>query len=66
MSDALRDPGVGPDAMFSTSLPPSRGQHQTIAVLALELLGEKAPEHRLDATITIARLRNALDRQAGV
>jgi hypothetical protein len=63
---ALRNPRVGPDAMFSEELPPSRGQQQTIATLAAQLLNEEPPSNRLEATILIARLRNALDRKAGV
>lgn len=66
MSDQLRDPTVGPDAMFSETLPPSRGQHHTIATLALQLLGETPPANRLEATIAITRLRHALDRRGGV
>lgn len=61
----VRNPIAGPDAMFSTELPPSRGQHHTIATLAAELLGETPPASRLEATILIVRLRHALDRRAG-
>lgn len=60
MADRIAAPMHGPDAMWSEDLPPSRGQYQTIAVLALELLSVKAPQHRLDASIAITRLRHAL------
>lgn len=60
MPDALRTAAAGPDAMWSTDLPPSRGQYQTIAVLALKLLGVEEPAHRLDASVAITRLQNAL------
>ncbi len=50
---------AGPDGLWSEDLPPSRGQLATIAALALELLGVDQPAHRLDASITITRLRHA-------
>lgn len=53
------DVADGPDAMFSDSLAPSRGQYKTIAVLACQLLGIDPPAHRLDGSIIIARLRSA-------
>lgn len=54
---ALRDAAGGPDGMYRSDLPPSRGQHETIARLALEVLALDVPATRLDATVTIARLR---------
>lgn len=57
---SLQEPSTGPDAMFSTALPPSRGQYQTIATLGLQLLSVDPPKNRLEATIAIARLSTAL------
>jgi hypothetical protein len=64
MPDRLIDPTAGPDSMLSDQLPPSRGQLHTIAVLALGLLGVAPPQHRLDASIAIVRLRTARDDTA--
>ena len=60
MPDALRTAAAGPDALWSTDHDPSRGQYQTIAVLALELLGVAPPLNRYEASVAITRLRNAL------
>jgi hypothetical protein len=59
MSDGLRNPTAGPDSMYSEQLPPSRGQYETIAVLALDLLGVPKPQTRLDATVALTRLQLA-------
>jgi hypothetical protein len=50
----------GPDQYWSDSLPASRGQLASIAELSCELLGLKQPESRLDATVTIVRLKAAI------
>ena len=65
MSDELRSSVHGPDQYWSDKLPPSRGQYQTIAVLALQLLEVEAPQSRLDASIAITRLRHALQSPDG-
>jgi hypothetical protein len=57
---SLRESTSGPDQYWSETLPPSAGQYETIAVLALELLEVDRPEHRLAASIAITRLRAAL------
>ncbi len=54
------DANAGPDAMFSDTLPTSRGQHETIATLACDLLDQPRPKTRLEGTILIARLKLAL------
>jgi hypothetical protein len=59
---SLKNPADGPDGMFSTEAPPSRGQWQTIAQLALQALDLKVPTTRLGATIQTARLRAAIER----
>jgi hypothetical protein len=57
--DRIKRAEAGPDAMFATDLPPSRGQHETIAALAGQLLGFD-PNSRYDASLAIVRLRMAL------
>lgn len=59
MADGLKDARVGPDAMYSTELAPSRGQFETIARLACELLGVRVA-NRLEATVAITRMHRAL------
>lgn len=54
---ALRDATAGPDDIYSTKRLPSRGQYETIALLALELFGVPAPANRLEATLAICRLK---------
>jgi hypothetical protein len=56
VSDVLN----GPDQYWSTDLPPSRGQNATVVELACRLLGEAPPQTRLEATVLIARLRQAV------
>lgn len=60
MPDRVAHPEQGPDRMWSTDLPPSRGQLHTIATLALRLLEVDPPAHRLDASIVITRLHQAV------
>lgn len=58
----MREPRNGPASYFSDTLPASRGQWQSIAVLALELLGEPQPKTRLDASRLIGTLRAGLEQ----
>lgn len=60
MSDAIKHAQAGPDAMWSQDLPPSRGQYETIATLALELLEVEKPKTRFEASVAITRLHQAL------
>lgn len=60
--DQLDNPAAGPDQMWSTTIAPSRGQLETLARLACQLLGQPL-EHRLHATVAITRLQLAV--QAG-
>lgn len=53
----------GPDAMFAHDRPPTRGQWASIAALALEALDVKVPESRFEASVAIARLHAALERE---
>lgn len=53
----------GPNEYWSTELSPSRGQYRDIALVALDLLGIERPTTRLDATIAMARLRQAVSEQ---
>lgn len=54
---ALKDAAAGPDDMFSTKRLPSRGQYQTLALLACELFGIEPPANRLEATVAICRMQ---------
>jgi hypothetical protein len=47
---------------FRDDLPPSRGQWQTIARDALDLLGLDHPTSRADATETLVRLKRTRDQ----
>lgn len=62
MPDKLTDPAAGPDGMYSTTEPPTRGQYHALAVAALDLLQVPAPRTRMDATVALTRLRVALSR----
>lgn len=53
----------GPNEYWSTELSPSRGQYRDIALVALDLLGIERPTTRLEATVTMARLRVAVSEQ---
>lgn len=54
----------GPDQYWSTELQPSRGQYKDLALVALDLLGVPRPKNRLEATVAMARLRQAVSEQA--
>jgi hypothetical protein len=58
--DVVRDPLAGPDSMFSTDLPPSRGQWHALAVLALKVLRVPVPTSRYEATVAAVRLHRRL------
>jgi hypothetical protein len=62
MADSLVSPADGPGGVVATDKPPSRGQWQTIARLALEAAGLQVPTTRFGATVTIARLRMAIEK----
>ncbi len=49
----------GPDQYWSDELEPSRGQWKDIAQVACEVLGIDVPTTRLEATVTMVRLRAA-------
>lgn len=61
MPGDLRAPQTGPHGLHDTDRPVTRGQHQALSVLALELLGLPAPATRFEATVAIARLRLAVE-----
>lgn len=65
MPDHVKDPIAGPDSMFSTTLPPSRGQWFTLAGLACQALRIKVPTNRFEATQAIVRLTNHLNSNGG-
>lgn len=52
----------GPHNYWREDVPPSRGQWQTIAELALELLGDRVPQTRLEGSLAIGTLRAALEQ----
>jgi hypothetical protein len=60
MPDRVRDPLAGPASMFSTELPPSRGQWHALATVALKLLRVPVPKSRYDASVVALRLLRAL------
>lgn len=54
---------AGPDGYWSEEHPPSPTQLSTIATLAVQLLGERPPTSRLEASILISRLHQAVADQ---
>jgi hypothetical protein len=61
MPDTVVDPLAGPDGIFATDRPPTRGDWHTIAVLALRVLGHPLPTSRFDATVAAVRLREHIN-----
>jgi hypothetical protein len=60
MPDRVKDPLKGPDGIFATDLPPTRGDWHSLAVLLCHVLRVQVPRSRYDATTLAVRLTRRL------